>query len=344
MENIQKSATQSSKPTEKFSLDTIQSSPQQQKVKYIAPRVKVVKTFDLSNQKDIKWFIDTYNFEGTYESDLHLYVKQGDQAYGDMGCINNAKEDINDAATPCITITCVPQGETTKANNISLLLRDWAPFDMTGSRQEKDKSFSKLGMNIANFSTIEETGVQSYGQLVQGIKNAKGLLSSDKKSIGKRKSTNLNLQRELVQIQGKDLVKSALAHMAGGQIATSPQNLLTKGTDNLKELVPQAKGAKKQGKPQKETPSSSGKSLIKSSQEKRSMPIEVSDDEGNLKRQKTNLPPSSLQLAVVDPLPIGLVEEENKALASLESKKTYYPFGSDAVFNIDVLNCFPAPS
>ena len=196
------------------------------------------QTFDLSNQKDTKWFIDTYNFEGTYESDLHLYVKQGDQAYDDMGCINNAKEDINDAATPCITITCVPQGETTKANNISLLLRDWAPFDMTGSRQEKDKSFSKLGMNIANFSTIEETGVQSYGQLVQGIKNAKGMLSSDKKSIGKRKSTNLNLQRELVQIQGKDLVKSALAHMAGGQIATSPQNLLTKETDNLKDLVP----------------------------------------------------------------------------------------------------------
>ena len=168
MENIQKSATQSSKPTEKFSLDTIQSSPQQQKVKYIAPRVKVVKIFDLSNQKDIKWFIDTYNFEGTYESDLHLYVKQGDQAYGDMGCINNAKEDINDAATPCITITCVPQGETTKANNISLLLCDWAPFNMIGSKQEKEKSFSKLGMNIANFSTIEETGVQSYGQLVQG--------------------------------------------------------------------------------------------------------------------------------------------------------------------------------
>ena len=126
----------------------------QQKVKYNAPQVKVVKTFDLSNQKDIKWFIDTYNFEGKYESDLHLYVKQGDQAYGDMGCINNAKEDINDAATPCITITCVPQGETTKANNISLLLRDWAPFDMTESRQEKDKSFSKLGMNIANFSKI----------------------------------------------------------------------------------------------------------------------------------------------------------------------------------------------
>ena len=40
----------------------------------------------------------------------------------------------------------------------------------------------------------------------------------------------------------------------------------------------------------------------------------------------------------------SLEKEENKALALLEEKKSYYPFGCDVVFNLDVFNCFQAPA
>lgn len=36
--------------------------------------------------------------------------------------------------------------------------------------------------------------------------------------------------------------------------------------------------------------------------------------------------------------------DENKALASIEKKKTYYPFGFESNFSIDVMKCLPAPS
>ena len=303
-----------------FSLDSIHVSPK--KAKYIPPRVKVCKSFDLSTLGNINWFMDTYNFEGVYQDDLHLYVKQEGQQYGDMGFIANAKEDINEMATPCITITTVPKGDTTKATNITLLLESWAPFDMTGSKQGKENSFGKLGINIASFSNVTESGVESYAHLVKGIHNAKGILCPPgKKTTGTKKAQNKS-----VQSQGRDLVKAAIAHM-GGEVATSSQKLL-----------PQAKGTKDQGGKQKEGPHKSSQA----SQGKRSMP--VIDNEERQKRQKKDLSPSSLQLAIVNPSSLPIEANENKALALLEAKKVYYPFGSESIFGIDVQKCFPAPS
>lgn len=132
MAEIKKSPAQSAPQGQVFTLENIHASAQN--VKYIPPRVKVVNTFDLSEMQNLNWFMDTYNYEGEYQEDLHLYVKKEGLIYGDMGSIINAKEDVTNEAVPCITITVLPQGETTKANNLLLLLDAWSPFDMTGSK------------------------------------------------------------------------------------------------------------------------------------------------------------------------------------------------------------------
>ena len=153
MAEIQKSPVQSAPQGEVFTLKNIHVSPQ--KVKYIPPRVKVINTFDISGMPNLNWFMDTYNCKGEYQDDLHLYVKQEGTMYGDMGSIVNAKEDVTNEAMPCITITVLPEGETTKATNILLLFSTWNPFDMTRSKQGKDNSFVKLGLNISNFSNAQ---------------------------------------------------------------------------------------------------------------------------------------------------------------------------------------------
>ena len=82
----------------------------------------------------------SWKFEGKYQNDLHLYVQGEGRKYGDLRIVINAKEDINSEATPCITITLLLAGQTTKANNISLVLDKWAPFDMLGSKRREKKS------------------------------------------------------------------------------------------------------------------------------------------------------------------------------------------------------------
>ena len=51
--------------------------------------------------------------------------------------------------------------------------------------------------------------------------------------------------------------------------------------------------------------------------------------------QSVNVPPSS---------PLAIEGIESKALAMLEIKKAYYPFGCESIFSIDVMNSFPAPA
>ena len=345
MEEIQ-SHTQTAPQGQVFSLDNVHASPQ--KAKYNPPRVKVIKSCDLSTHRGVNWFMDTYNYEGVYQNDLHLYVKQEGQKYGDMGVIAIAKDDINDMATPCITITTVSNGEIKKAIDISLHLDSWAPFDMTGSKQGKDNSFGKLGINIASFSNVEESGVQSYAQLIKAINNVKGMLCPGKKTVGTIGKKTIgakkaNQEKAIIQSQGRDLVNIAIAHMTG-EGATSSQKLLPQSTSNIKDLMPQqAQGTKDQGT------KSSKKSLkgSQASQGKRSMPLEVTDNEEaqkTQKRQKKDLSPSSLQLAIINPSSAIVEANENKALALLETKKSYYPFGYESNFSIDVLKCFPAPS
>ena len=140
-------------------------------------------------------------------------------------------------------------------------------------------------------------------------------------------------------------MKSAIALMAG-EGTTSSQKLSTQSTSNLKDLVPQEDRTKEQGREKNERPPSSKKSQKSShaSKGKRSTPLEVTDNEKPQKRQKIDAPPNSLQLAIFNPNSSIVEANENKALALLETKKVYYPFGCESIFSIDVMNCFPAPS
>lgn len=70
MVEIQKSPSQGSPQGGVFSLENLNASPK--RIPYVPPRVKVIKSFDLSTRRNINWFVDTYNFEGVYQDDLHL--------------------------------------------------------------------------------------------------------------------------------------------------------------------------------------------------------------------------------------------------------------------------------
>ncbi|MCO5592556.1 hypothetical protein L7F22_046559 [Adiantum nelumboides] len=352
MEEIQKSPSQISPQGGVFSLDNILDSPK--KAKYIPPRLKVIKTFDLSTHHSISWFLDTYDFDGVYQEDLHLYVKQEGQKYGDMGSIVNAKEDLNDMATPCITITTVRNGETTKATDISLHLEGWAVADTIGSIQGKENSFGKLGMSIVDFSKLREEGY-SYAHLIKGIWKAKAILCPGKKTTGSKKAKTTGSKKEetpsvkkaklakqekaIIISEGREIVKSAIAIMAG-EHATSSQPFSTQRISSLKNLAPQVEGPTEQRSATKKSQKSN-----EASKRKRSRTLEVIDTEQPQKRQKKDVLSTSLQLAVVNPNTSMVVEaNENKALASIETKKTYYPFGFESNFSIDVMKCFPAPS
>ncbi|MCO5567907.1 hypothetical protein L7F22_021603 [Adiantum nelumboides] len=352
MEEIQKSPSQISPQGGVFSLDNILDSPK--KAKYIPLRVKVIKTFDLSTHHNISWFLDTYDFDGVYQEDLHLYVKQEGQKYGDMGSIINAKEYLNDMATPCITITTVCNGETTKATDISLHLEGWAVADTIGSIQGKENSFGKLGMSIVDFSKLREEGY-SYAHLIKAIWKAKAILCPGKKTTGSKKAKTTGSKKEetpsvkkaklakqektIIISEGREIVKSAIAIMAGER-ATSSQPFSTQRISSLKNLAPQVEGPTEQPSAIKKSQKSG-----EASKRKRSWTLEVIDIEQPQKRQKKDVLSTSLQLAVVNPNTSMVVEaNENKALASMETKKTYYPFGFESNFSIDVMKCFPAPS
>ena len=296
MAETQKSPVQSAPQGEVFTLKNIHVSPQ--KVKYTPPRVKVINTFDLSGMQNLNWFMDTYNYEGEYQDDLHLYVKKEGTMYGDMGSIVNAKEDVTNEAIPCITITVLPEGETTKATNILLLFSTWTPFDMTSSKQGKDNSFVKLGLNISNFSDAQASGVESIAQLIKGIRNAKGMLCIGKKTIGKKRANTINKERAIVQSKGRELVKSAIARLSGDDTTSSSKILPPlQATRNLKNVQSKAEGTRK-GSPQSRQISKGKRSMpVKVTinpealkRQKTSMSLEVSNDQEALKRQKTSMP------------------------------------------------------
>ena len=165
--------------------------------------------------------------------------------YGDMGSIVNAKEDVTNEAIPCITITILPEGETTKATNILLLFSTWTPFDMTSSKQGKDNSFVKLGLNISNFSDAQASGVESIAQLIKGIRNAKGMLCIGKKTIGKKRANAVNKERVIVQSKGRELVKSSIVRLAEEDTSSSSKILPLQATSNLKNVQSQAQGTRK---------------------------------------------------------------------------------------------------
>ena len=158
-------------------------------------------------------------------------------------------------------------------------------------------------------------------------------------------------------------MKLAITHLFGDDTTSSSKIFPPlQATSNLKNVQSKAEGTRK-GSPQSRQISKGKRSMPV----KTSMSLEVSNDQEALKRRKTSMPLEviydqepleviddqepleetdipSQQLAIVNPS-LQIVEtEDNKALVSLEAKKIYYPFGFDAVYSIDVLNCFPAPS
>ncbi|MCO5558299.1 hypothetical protein L7F22_011878 [Adiantum nelumboides] len=125
-----------------------------------------------------------------------------------------------------------------------------------------------------------------------------------------------------------------------GERATSSQSFSTQRISSLKNLAPQVEGPKEQPSATKKSQKSG-----EASKRKRRRTLEVIDTEQPQKRQKKDVLSTSLQLAVVNPNTSMVVEaNENKALASIETKKTYYPFGFESYFSIDVMKCFPTPS
>lgn len=317
---------------EAFSLDNIQSSSPQ-KFKYVPPRVKILKSFDLTNGNSINWFMDTYNFEDIYQEDLHLYVKKEGQNYGDMGIIINAKEDVNDVAIPCISFTTILRGETSKANSICLLLGSWAPADMTGSKRGRENSLGKIGLSIPSYASVQESGLQSYAVMVKAVFNAKALLCNDKK-IGKKKSNITTQNKALLQSKGKDLVMAAIAQTPAKRAIAEVEVKDDKLSQSTKKSRTQKSKASSTRNPQTDNK-------------------EAIDIEPTKKKQKKEVASSSLQLALVDPYNASVVphvskaivvQDDNKGFEKLESKKAYYPLGYDAIFKIDVSNCFPAPA
>lgn len=176
-----------------FCLEDISAKPK--KATYKPPRIKVSKEFSFtSNSKDIKWFVDTYNYEGEYIGDLHLFIREGEPLYGDIGIVLNAKEDLDDFSTPCVTYTVMDSSSGKKvAFNVSLLLSQWELSDMEGSKLGKDNSFGKIGIPIRNYESLEKAEIISCTQLVKGVLNAKAMLSgasdvaSSKKQQGQQK-------------------------------------------------------------------------------------------------------------------------------------------------------------
>ena len=175
-----------------------------------------------------------------------------------MGVVTNAKEDLNDMAMPCITITTVTNGEYMKATNLSLKLSSWAPFDMTGSKQGKDNSFGKLGIEISSYSNVEDSGIQSISQLVKAVKNVKGKMALSRKTASTRKAGSgpkrsriSSQERENIQGQGRELVKFTIAHMSK-EGATNPQLYPSTGSiDHITMLEQKEYQTKEQGKKQK---------------------------------------------------------------------------------------------
>ncbi|MCO5569843.1 hypothetical protein L7F22_023557 [Adiantum nelumboides] len=125
-----------------------------------------------------------------------------------------------------------------------------------------------------------------------------------------------------------------------GERATSSQPFSTQRISSLKNLAPQIEGPTEQPLATKKSQKSG-----EASKRKRSGTLEVIHTEQPQKRQKKDVLSTSLQLVVVNPNTSMVVEaNENKVLASIETKKTYYPFGFESNFSIDVMKCFPAPS
>ena len=91
-------------------------------------------------------------------------------AYGDMGTIVAAREDVDSRANPCYVL---PEGETTKANRFLLMLDKLHLFDMIGSRMGKENSIVSLGLKVNSFNEQDNSGVDSVEDFVKAVREAK---------------------------------------------------------------------------------------------------------------------------------------------------------------------------
>ncbi|KAH7436085.1 hypothetical protein KP509_05G001600 [Ceratopteris richardii] len=103
-------------------------------------RIKVQKTFDVTHKEDMKWFADTYDHEGNFKADVHLFMKDAGSTYGDMGNIVHVKEDVNAQGTPCFTCKVLPDGENINANKFFLSWETFCLDDMKDSISKSDRS------------------------------------------------------------------------------------------------------------------------------------------------------------------------------------------------------------
>lgn len=307
-----------------FTLDALGMIPQS---KSAAPRIKVDKTYELTKEEGVKWFVDSYDSNANYKADLHLYLSRGDMAYGDMGTIVGVKDDVDSTAIPCFACSVLPEGETTKATKFCLSLDAFYPFDMIGSKEGKENSIVKLGLKINNFSNQEESGVESIEDLVKGVRQAKRALGLHKKALPEKRITTTQAKKA-IERKGREIVKSMLAESR--RAGASP--LQHQVVDN-------------QTKKRKVTKVSTSKAVAKDSIKKQKMRM-TSGDRGDELSEDELMEVDAAEHTEAQNENKGIEDriEGNKAMASLEIKKVYYPFGVNTSFSIDVMKCFPAPS
>ena len=322
--------TSSDQGAQVFTLDALGMSSQ---AKSTASRIKVDKTFELTKEEGVRWFVDTYDMDANYKGDIHLYLSQGDMKYGDMGIVVSVKDDVDATAMPCFACNVLPVGETTKANKFCLSLDSFHVADMNGSKLGKDNSIVKLGLKISSFTNQEDSGVDCVEDLVKAVKHAKRTLSLPKRALPGNKPTVVPSKKD-VEKTGKAMVKSAVAASRKGTGVSSSKHAERVVIDIGSQKVPSssAKGSHDQD-PQR---------LIKKRKAKDVSTIE--EDQQNLATRKMTKSAEDKVFLEEENMEIETAVEDNKAMTSLEVKMRYYPFGINEVFSIDVTRCFPAPS
>lgn len=327
-------ATSHGHGTPVFTLEALETTTQ---VKSVTPRIKVDKTFELTNKEGVKWFVDSYDTNANFKEVLHLFLSQGDTTYGDMGIVVGAKDDVDARATPCFTCNVLPDGETTKANKFCLSLDSFHPAHMTGSKLGKENSIVKLGLKITDFSNQENSGVDNVEDLVKAVKHAKRALDSRKKPVPEKQTTTAHIKK-MVEKKGRALVKSALEASRDACGTSSKNKKESEKTKSPKLLDVSTIPAQDMG-------GSSVQEQQQAPTKKRKAPAK--HDLASSKRQRTRAVGGSMDVDVFDDEVMEVErpnEEGSKALISLEKKKGYYPFGLNEVFMIDVMKCYPAPS
>lgn len=332
-----------------FTLDALETMPQ---TKSAPPRIKVDKNYELSQEEGVKWFVDTYDANENYKGDLHLYISRGDMAYGDMGIVVAVKDDVDSRASPCFSCNVLPEGETTKANRFLLSLDTLHLFDMTGSKLGKQNSIVNLGLKVVSFNEQEESGVESVEDFVKAVRQAKRALGLQKKLSPEKRRTTIT-SKKVTERRGRAIVQRALLASKDTSGSTTQP---VESADTL--MVPTQVAKSQDGK------KSSRQTAMQNQTKKRTM-IETSTPKAprkEAKKQKQGVTIVDIvdevlegdELMDIEPVVEANVEvgikdtekqaEGNRAMEALEVKQSYYPFGVSTSFNIDVMQCFPAPS